>query len=80
MRLMIAFSLDEILKRRGRTAYWLAKETGISSVALWRLKTGRAGGIRFDTLERICSALECGPGDVLVVVGDKKQAAKKKKR
>jgi putative transcriptional regulator len=75
---MIEFRVDAILKKRGRTAYWLAKEAGISSVALWRLKTGRAGGIRFDTLDRICSALKCDPSDVLVIVDNAKQGGRKK--
>ena len=74
---MIEFRIDQILKKRGRTAYWLAKKTGISSVALWRLKTGRAGGIRFDTLDRICSALKCKPGDILVVTDNSREDKEK---
>ncbi len=61
--------LAELLEERGRTFYWLAKKTGISHTTLWRLKKGKALGINFGTLEGICSALECQPGDVLRLAG-----------
>lgn len=63
--MVIEIRVDELLEERGRSFYWLAKETGISHTTLWRLKKGRALGINFDTLEKICSVLECKPGDVL---------------
>jgi putative transcriptional regulator len=69
---MIEVRLDEHLEKQGRTFYWLAKETGISHTTLWRLKKGHAKGINFDTLESICRALECGPGDMLASVSNKK--------
>ncbi|HEY0407926.1 MAG TPA: helix-turn-helix domain-containing protein, partial [Pyrinomonadaceae bacterium] len=62
---VIEIRLDELLEERGRTFYWLAKETGISHTTLWRLKKGKALGINFGTLENICHALDCQPGDVL---------------
>jgi len=61
----IEFRVEELLEGRGRTFYWLAKETGISHTTLWRLKKGKALGINFGTLESICRALGCQPGDVL---------------
>lgn len=64
---MIEIQVDQLLARQGRTFYWLAKETGISHTTLWRLKKGKALGINFDTLEKICAALACQPGDVLAV-------------
>lgn len=73
---MIGIRVDELLKERGRTFYWLAKETGISHTTLWRLKKGKALGLNFDTLEKICLALECQPGDVLTL----KAVVKKSKR
>ena len=74
---MIEIRIDELLAERGRTFYWLAKETGISHTTLWRLKKGRAVGINFPTLEQICLALSCQPGDVLKLA-DEKNAAKKR--
>lgn len=72
---VIEVRVDELLAGRGRTFYWLAKETGVSHTTLWRLKKGKALGINFDTLEKICAALDCQPGDVLRL-GDGKRAAK----
>jgi putative transcriptional regulator len=69
--LMILIKLDELLKRHERTFYWLAKETGISHTTLWRLKKDKALGINFETLEKVCHALKCNPGDVLTVTKGK---------
>jgi len=74
---LIEIRIDELLKARGQTFYWLAKETGISHTTLWRLKKGRAVGINFPTLEQICRTLSCQPGDVLKLA-DEKQAGKKR--
>jgi putative transcriptional regulator len=57
----------------------LAKETGISHTTLWRLKKGKALGINFVTLEKICRGLNCQPGDVLRLA-DKKVDKKRKAR
>jgi putative transcriptional regulator len=75
---MIKIRIDELLKTHERTFYWLAKETGVSHTTLWRLKKEKAQGITFNTLERICKALECQPGDVLTV--NRANAGKKSKR
>ena len=64
---IIRIRVDKLLKEQGRTFYWLAKETGVSHTTLWRLKKGRALGINFDTLEKICQALKRQPGDVLTL-------------
>jgi putative transcriptional regulator len=74
---LIEIRIDELLTKRGRTFYWLAKETGISHTTLWRLKKGRAVGINFPTLEQICRTLSCHPGDVLKLAEEKKAAEKK---
>ena len=73
---MIETRIDELLEERGRTFYWLAKETGISHSTLWRLKTGRSVGINFSTLEQICRILSCQPGDVLRLGNEKKRIKK----
>jgi putative transcriptional regulator len=69
---MIEIRLDELLGNRSRSFYWLSKETGISHTTLWRLKKGKALGINFETLEKICEALKCQPGDVLSHTNGKK--------
>jgi putative transcriptional regulator len=68
---MIVPRLEIALTKEKRTFYWLAKETGVSHTTLWRLKKGKAVGINFETLERICRALRCQPGDVLFLTKDK---------
>ncbi|MBA3713355.1 MAG: helix-turn-helix transcriptional regulator [Pyrinomonadaceae bacterium] len=69
--------VDELLEERGRSYYWLSKETGISHTTLWRLKKGKALGINFATLEKICGALGCQPGDVLRMAREKKTSRKR---
>jgi putative transcriptional regulator len=64
---MIEIRIDQLLADHGRTFYWLAKETGISHTTLWRLKKGKALGINFETLEKMCLALKCQPGDVFAL-------------
>jgi putative transcriptional regulator len=61
----IEVSIDELLEKHGRSFYWLSKETGVSHTTLWRLKKGKALGVNFATLEKICVALNCQPGDLL---------------
>ncbi len=77
---MIETRIDELLEERGRTFYWLAKETGISHTTLWRLKKGKALGINFGTLEGICQALECQPGDVLRLAAGVKDSGEAERR
>ena len=81
---MIVPRLDKVLAKEKHTFYWLAKETGISHTTLWRLKKGKAVGINFETLEKICRALKCQPGDVLFLTNHKipprPQSAKKSRK
>ena len=67
---MIVPRFDKLLAKEKRTFYWVAKETGISHTTLWRLRKGKAVGINFETLEKICRALKCHPGDVLFLTDD----------
>ena len=77
---MIEIRIDRLLKEQGQTFYWLAKRTGISHTTLWRLKKDKALGINFLTLEKLCEALDCQPGDVLSFTNHKKQGTRKKLR
>jgi putative transcriptional regulator len=74
---MIEFRLDEVLANCRRSAYWLSKETGIAQSVLSKIRQGKTGGIQWDTLERICKALQCRPGDLIVML-DEKSAGKKR--
>ena len=69
---MIQIHIDELLQNRGLSFYRVAKDTGISHTTLWRLKKGKALGINFETLEKLCQTLKCQPGDVLSHTNRKK--------
>ena len=64
----IAVRLDDLLHERRMTLTELAERVGITIVNLSILKTGKAKAIRFSTLDAICRALECQPGDILEFV------------
>ena len=61
----IRVKLDDLLHDRRMTLTELAERAGITIVNLSILKTGKARAIRFSTLEAICEALSCQPGDLL---------------
>jgi len=61
----ILINLDKILEERGMKSNELAEKIGITTANLSILKTGKAKAVRFSTLEAICEALECQPGDIL---------------
>ncbi|CAH1853253.1 helix-turn-helix domain-containing protein [Convivina intestini] len=62
---MIKVNLDKVLLDRQISSKDLAQAVGITPANLSILKTGKAKGIRFSTLEKICSLLDCQPGDIL---------------
>ena len=62
----VVVKLDDMLYARRMTLTELAERVGVTIVNLSILKTGKARAIRFSTLEAICAALACQPGDLLV--------------
>lgn len=66
----IIVNLDVVLAQRKMRLNTLAELVGITPQNLSILKTGKAKAIRFDTLERICEALECQPGDILAFTNE----------
>ncbi len=66
----IIIRLDRVLADRKMRLNVLAKKVGISNVNLSNLNTGKVKAIRFSTLEGICKALDCQPGDILEYVPD----------
>jgi putative transcriptional regulator len=66
----IAVKLDDVLHARRMTLTQLAERIGITIVNLSILKTGKARAIRFSTLDAICTALSCQPGDILEFLPD----------
>lgn len=63
---MLQLRVNEILKQQGKTPYWLGKQTGISQNNIGKICNGETSTIRFDTLEKICKALNCTPNDIIV--------------
>lgn len=61
----IIIELDVMLARRKMKLQDLAQEVGITIQNLSILKTGKAKAVRFETLNEICRALDCQPGDIL---------------
>lgn len=68
---MIEVNLDVALARKKMSSGELAEKIGITPANLSILKTGKAKAVRFSTLEAICSALDCQPGDILSFREDK---------
>ena len=62
---MIVINLDVMMAKRKISLNELAEKIGITAPNLSILKTGKAKAVRFSTLDSICNALDCTPGDVL---------------
>jgi len=67
-------NIDVMLARRKMSVTELADKVGITMANLSILKNGKARAIRFSTLEAICKALDCQPGDILEYRDDEKPA------
>ena len=61
----IVVTLNEVLKRRGITGKELCAKVGITEANLSILRSGKANGVRFHTINKICYYLYCGVGDIL---------------
>lgn len=65
----IQIHLDELLKQRGMTSKELCRLVGITEANLSILRSGKAKGVRFHTINRICYYLQCDVGDILTFDG-----------
>lgn len=68
---MIRFNLEALLKEKGRTRYWLAKQVGMSHQNITKIARNDAKGIRLETIEVLCQVLDCTPNDLFVIDFDK---------
>lgn len=68
----IIVRLDRVMADRKILLKDLADEVGITNVNLSKIKNGKAVAVRFSTLENICRALDCQPGDILEYFPDDK--------
>ena len=62
---VIRIKLAEMLKKRGKTLYRVAKDTGVSYQALNAIKNGTVTDIKVSTLEKLCVSLSCTPNDLV---------------
>ena len=72
----IIVNLDVMMARRKISSQVLAEQVGITQANLSLLKTGKVRAVRFSTLDAICKALDCQPGDILEFkneLGEEKQ-------
>lgn len=61
----ILVNIDTLMAQKGMSLTELAEKVGITLANMSILKTGKARAIRFETLKKICEALDCEPGDIL---------------
>ena len=58
--------LNDTLRSKSKSQYWLAKKTGISASTLNNLCNNKTSGIQFSVLDKICEALDCDVSDILL--------------
>ncbi|MBP3267479.1 MAG: helix-turn-helix transcriptional regulator [Ruminococcus sp.] len=66
----IILRLDRVMADRKMSLNELSEKVGVSNVNLSKLKTGKVSAVRFSTINAICKALKCQPGDILEFVDD----------
>ena len=69
----IIVNVDVMMAKRKMSSQELAERIGITAANLSILKTGKAKAVRFSTLEDICQALDCQPGDILEYRADEEE-------
>jgi putative transcriptional regulator len=74
---MIKPRLVEMLEEKGKTLYWLAKETETAYSTIHKLSNAKTDSISFRVLDRICAVLDCDPGDILVRVNEQAESRPK---
>lgn len=69
----IILRLDRVMADRKISLKELSEKVGVTNVDLSKMKTGKISAIRFSTLEAICEALDCQPGDILEYVSEESE-------
>ena len=67
---MYKLNVKNLLDSKDKTQYWLAKKTGISANNISKIYNGETVNIRLDTINKLCSALDCVPGDLFALEKD----------
>lgn len=63
-RLKMHLRIDEILKEKGKTKYWLYNQLGLSYQNFNKIINNQTSGIKFENLKSLCDILECTPNDL----------------
>ena len=71
---MIVINIDVMMARRKMSAGELTEKIGITPANLSILKNNKAKAVRFSTLEALCKALDCQPGDILAFEDEKEES------
>jgi len=73
---MILIKLNEVAEKKGRSLYWLSRNADIPYVTLWNMSQKESqSSISLPVLSKLCTALECKPGDLLEYITDAEDAA-----
>ena len=74
---MIYMNIQKLLDKKGKTRYWLSRQTGISHQNLTKMARGKARGVRFETIEILCQVLECTPNDLFTIDFDQPEGQRR---
>ena len=64
---MVYLNVKELLKKNKKTKYWLVKEMESDYQSITKMMNNETKGIRFDTIEKLCSILNCEPNDLIKI-------------
>lgn len=62
---MVYIDIKGLLKKKGKSKYWLVKESAIGYQSLSAIMNNETTGIKFETLDKLCNILDCEPGDII---------------
>ena len=65
---MVKINIEELLKRKGKTMYWLCQQMNLTSRNLNRIIRGETSSISFKYIEEFCEYLECTPGELISII------------
>ena len=77
---MLKLNIEELLEKKGKTKYWLWKQTKLTYSNFDNLIKNRTKSIRYENLEKICRALECTPSELFTIVHDEEEVEKNSKQ
>lgn len=74
---MVKMNIIELLKRKGKSKYWLCQQMNITSRNLNRIIRGETTSISFKYIEELCNHMDCTPGELFTVIIDETSDSKK---